>query len=74
MGDFIVIRCVHPLYNKEYRTNVVAVVSYVNFEVLLKIDVRGYTQYNTPAILENQLFLISHLTIQFLWLSLNIID
>lgn len=41
MGDFIVVRCVHPLYNKEYRTNVVAVVSYVNFEVLLKIDVRG---------------------------------
>lgn len=41
MGDYIVVRCVHPLYNKEYRTNVVAVVSYSNFELLLKIDVRG---------------------------------
>lgn len=41
LGDYIVVRCVHPLYNKEYRTNIVAVISYVNFELLLRIDVRG---------------------------------
>lgn len=41
MGDFIVVRCVHPVYNKEFRTNVVAVVSYTTLELLLKIDVRG---------------------------------
>lgn len=41
LGDFLAIRCVHPVHCKEYSVNVIAIVCFRKLEILLKVDVRG---------------------------------
>ncbi|XP_067687616.1 uncharacterized protein [Haliotis asinina] len=40
-GDFIAVRCVHPIHSREYSTNFVAVLSYPKLDILMRVDVRG---------------------------------
>ncbi|KAJ8306930.1 hypothetical protein KUTeg_015014, partial [Tegillarca granosa] len=41
LGDFLAIRCVHPVHCKEYSINLIAIVCFRKLEILLKVDVRG---------------------------------
>ncbi|CAI9722248.1 XP_036357614.1uncharacterized protein LOC115210406 [Octopus vulgaris] len=40
-GDFLAVRCVHPVHTKEYKVNVVGVIDYHKLELLMTIDVKG---------------------------------
>ena len=37
LGDFVAVRCVQPVHSKEYHVNVIAVLDYHTFNILLKV-------------------------------------
>ncbi|KAK7092440.1 uncharacterized protein [Littorina saxatilis] len=40
-GNFIAVRCVHPVHSREYFTNYVVVLSFPQVSVLMQLDARG---------------------------------
>lgn len=41
LGDFLAVRCIHPVHCKEYSVNVIAVLSFYTLDILFKVDVCG---------------------------------
>lgn len=41
LGDFLALRCVSPVHSKEYSVNVIAVLDFHTFSILMKVDVKG---------------------------------
>lgn len=40
-GNFVAVRCVHPVHSREYFTNFVVILSYPQISVLMQLDARG---------------------------------
>ncbi|PVD37276.1 hypothetical protein C0Q70_04273 [Pomacea canaliculata] len=40
-GNFLAVRCVHPVHSREYLTNYVVVLSFPQISVLMQLDARG---------------------------------
>ncbi|XP_041371697.1 uncharacterized protein LOC121385196 [Gigantopelta aegis] len=41
LGDFLAVRCIHPIHSREFSTNCIAVLSFPKLEIVMKVDVRG---------------------------------
>ena len=41
LGDFLAIRCIHPIHSREFSTNCIVVLNFPKLEIVVKVDVRG---------------------------------